>query len=101
MKRMMHNRFVPLWFFFALFLLSGFNLRAQLKTNTNVLLRASAQARLEEKAMANRLLTMAKAKGWPLTISNKSGHRAILSGIACGAENVVIVWVSGPGCRGV
>ena len=79
--RMIHKKFVPLWFFFTLFLLSGHYLKAQLKTNTDVLLRASAQASLQEKAMASRLMEMAKSKGWPLTIANKSGHRAVLSAI--------------------
>ncbi len=81
MKRMMIRKFVPLCLLTCLLLLTGPLLKAQLKTNLAQLQKASAELRSQEKAMSLRLLQMAKEKGWARVITNKSGRRAILSGI--------------------
>ena len=79
MNRMRINKFVPLTIIPLFFFI--FRLQAQTSTNTAILQDASRRLSLKEKQDYQTLLTVSKKKGWPLIITNKAGHRAILSGI--------------------
>jgi Subtilase family/GEVED domain/Secretion system C-terminal sorting domain len=67
----------------ALFLLQliGKTVDAQLVTNKAVLERAGLETAQREKNDLAKLLTVAKQKGWPLTITGKQGRRAYLMGM--------------------
>jgi len=55
--------------------------KGQVSTNSSILRKASQEASLKEKDLANKLLILSRQKGWPLTITNKKGSRALLVGI--------------------
>ncbi|PWT72853.1 MAG: peptidase S8 [Bacteroidetes bacterium] len=73
------NKFVPLAL--MTLLLTSIHLNAQTKTNESVLRSASSAASLQEKDNFRKLLITANQKGWPLTIINRRGRRAFLTGM--------------------
>src|SRR5882724_613863 len=81
MNRMTKNKFVPLTLSITLLFFVCIQVNAQVSTNSAILRKASLQASLQEKDLSRRLLTLSKQKGWPLTITNKKGRRAVLVGI--------------------
>ncbi len=76
---MTKHKFVPL----AILTLSivSIHAKAQLTTNTAALQKASIAARIEEKNLQIRLLSLARQKGWPMTMTNKQGRRSFLVGV--------------------
>ena len=70
---------------FLLLLLSGLtgslDSRAQTLTNRSVLQRSSQARASQEAAMHRMVLSLARQKGWPLTLRNKKGNLAYLRGI--------------------
>jgi len=62
-------------------LIFGISTQAQLITKKDVLQRASIQIGLKEREDFKKLLSLSRQKGWPLTITNKLGRRAFLSGV--------------------
>jgi len=79
MNCMTRKKFVPLAIL-SLFI-STVQIHAQLITNEAILRNASVSASLQEKDNYRRLMTLSRQKGWPLTIMNKKGQRAMLTGI--------------------
>jgi hypothetical protein len=79
---MTKNKYVPLSVFLLLgLIIFGIPSYAQLNTNKDVLQRASIAIGLKEREDFRKLLALSRQKGWPLTITNKSGRRAYLSGV--------------------
>ena len=79
MNCMTKNKFVPLAIL-TLFT-TCIQVKAQLTTNADILRRASIEASSQEKDIYRKLLALSKQKGWPMTFTNKQGHRALLVGI--------------------
>lgn len=79
MNCMSKYKFVPL--VTLLLSLAGIQAKAQLKTNTAVLQRASAVASQQEREAFQRLQVLAKQKGWPTVVTGKRGRKAILTGV--------------------
>ena len=75
---MILKKFVPLTLI-AVFLLT--TIRAQVTTNFNALRQAAQNAEKQHQELNIRLLRVAKQKGWPLSITLKNNHQAILYGI--------------------
>src|SRR5258708_17268098 len=74
------RRFVPFILFISL-VLASLSSGAQLLTNRTALQKASQQLALQQKDLHNRLLSLAKQKGWELTLRGKKGKIAYLVGI--------------------
>ncbi|MBS1598930.1 MAG: S8 family serine peptidase [Bacteroidetes bacterium] len=77
---MRQKKFVPLALSIFLIVVC-IQVKGQVSTNTSILRKASLDAALKEKDLARKLLTLSQQKGWPLTIANKKGSRAVLVGI--------------------
>src|SRR5580704_12783156 len=76
---MNRNKFVPLT---TLLLFIGFyGVKAQVITNTALLRRASLETAQKEKVRFQQVLSIAKQKNWPLSITGKNGRKATLQGI--------------------
>src|SRR5258708_14032476 len=74
----------PLSLFFLLMLaelLGGLGSRAQTLTNRTALQRSSQARASQEAAMHRMVLSLARQKGWPLTLRNKKGTLPYLRGI--------------------
>src|SRR5882724_9652464 len=74
------SRFAPLSIIVLLLLAVGVA-NAQVKTNTAVLQKASQERASQEKDLRVKLLALARQKGWSLTIHNKKGRGAYLTGM--------------------
>ena len=62
-------------------LISFSKIQAQLTTNTAVLQRAGLQRALEDKASYQKLVTLAKQKGWRFTRKGNNGSTILLVGV--------------------
>ncbi len=67
---MKQTRFVPV-LMMTFFILASLTSRSQLITNTAVLQKIGTDAALQEKENQKRLLSLARQKGWPLTITEE------------------------------
>jgi hypothetical protein len=72
--------------FFSLLLLAGLfaglDSRAQIITNRSVLQRSSQTRASQDAALHRMVLSLARQKGWPLTMHNKKGAVAYLRGVS-------------------
>ena len=76
---MIRKKFVPL-FLVVLALFS--TARSQVITNTTALRNAALRAQVQYQEMSSRLASLAKQRGWPLTITLKRGNQAVLYGLS-------------------
>ena len=76
---MILKKFVPL-FLVVLALFS--TARSQVITNTAALRNGALRAQIQYQEMSSRLASLAKQKGWPLTINLKRGNLAVLYGLS-------------------
>ena len=76
---MILKKFVPL-FLVVLALFS--TARSQVITNTAALRNGALHAQIQYQEMSSRLASLAKQRGWPLTIKLKRGNLAVLYGLS-------------------
>ncbi len=76
---MIRKKFVPL-FLVALSIFSSVN--AQVKTNIAALQQGALRFEAKYQEMNDRLIRLAKQRGWPLFINGKHGNRAVLYGLS-------------------
>ncbi len=76
---MILKKFVPL-FLVVLALFS--TARSQVITNTAALRNGALNAQIQYQEMSSRLASLAKQRGWPLTIKLKRGNLAVLYGLS-------------------
>jgi len=62
-------------------LLASFHANAQEKTNTIVLQRVSQEVAQKENALYSRLQTLARQKGWPMTLKGNKGRISVLRNV--------------------
>lgn len=74
----MLRRFLP---FFILSLAIAGASEAQVSTNVKALENASQGIRLRERSSYTKALSLAKQKGWPLTITGRNGGKGVLVGV--------------------